>query len=336
MNLSLSTSSAPRAHRRPPTALFFALAASVALAACGGGDGDGDGDEATADSSAVGSAAVEPIDGITVIGEFGEEPTVEIDRPFEATEASTSVLVDGEGEELATGDLVSVDFFVTDGTTGDQEQSSHGAEPVELSLEEGTANPALLDALVGATVNDRLLVVLPPETPPEGQSVPPDSLFTAVFVIDVLAVLPPPLSQAEGEEVAPAEGLPTVETDEGGAVTGITVPTDVPAPTELSVTTLIEGEGEPVEADDTLTVQYTGVLYDDGTVFDSSWERGEPASFPLTGVIPGWQQGLEGVPVGSRVLLVVPAELGYGDAGQPPSIPGGATLVFVVDVLAAR
>ena len=321
MTSRLLPPSTPRAHRRLPTAISLALVGSVAVAACGQGD----------DAGAGGS-----VDGITVDGEYGTEPTVEVERPFDATEAESTVLVDGEGDEVAAGDEVSVDFYVTDGTTGEQEQSSYEAQPVSLLLEEGTANPALLDALVGSTVNDRILVVLPPEEPPEGATVAPTGSDTVIFVLDVLEILDPPLEQAEGEEVPAPEGLPTVETDDSGAVTGITVPPDATAPTELVSQTLIEGEGQPVEADDTLVVHYTGVLLDGGEVFDSSWERGEPASFPLSGVIQGWQQGLEGVPVGSRVLLVVPAELGYGAEGSPPTIPGGAALVFVVDVLAAR
>lgn len=320
MTPRLPTPSTARAHRRLPTAISFLLVGSVAVAACGN-------DEAGAEGS---------VDGITVEGEYGEEPTVEVERPFDATEPESVVLVDGEGEEIETGDEISVDFFVTDGTTGDQEQSSYETEPVTLLLEEGTANPALLDALVGASVDDRILVVLPPEEPPAGASAAPTGTDTVIFVIDVLDVLDPPLDQAEGEALTPPEGLPTVETDDSGAVTGITVPADTPAPTELVSEVLIEGEGPPVEADDTLVVHYTGVLYDGGEVFDSSWERAEPASFPLSGVIQGWQQGLEGVPVGSRVLLVVPPELGYGAEGSPPTIPADATLVFVVDILAAR
>lgn len=71
--------------------------------------------------------------------------------------------------------------------------------------------------------------------------------------------------------------------------------------------------------------------------FDSSWDRGQPFSFtPGAGeVIAGWDEGVKGQKVGSQVLLIVPADKGYGDAGSPPNIPGGATLVFVVDILSA-
>ena len=82
-----------------------------------------------------------------------------------------------------------------------------------------------------------------------------------------------------------------------------------------------------------MTIHYTGVLAADGTEFDSSWGRGASTSFPLGNLIQGWQEGLEGVTVGSRVVLQVPPELGYGAEGSPPTIPADADLVFVIDVL---
>ncbi len=84
-------------------------------------------------------------------------------------------------------------------------------------------------------------------------------------------------------------------------------------------------------ADQTVTANYTGWVWD-GDKFDSSWDRGEAASFPLTNVVQGWQLGLTGQKVGSKMLLVIPSELGYGEQGSGDSIPGGATLVFVVDI----
>jgi peptidylprolyl isomerase len=103
--------------------------------------------------------------------------------------------------------------------------------------------------------------------------------------------------------------------------------------TKLVVTPLVEGKGEPVKAGQTLTVNYVGVSYTDGKEFDSSWSGSGPVSFPI-GVgqlIKGWDQGLIGVKVGSRVQLDIPSDLAYGDAGQ---VPG--PLRFVVDVLSAK
>ncbi|MET8152771.1 FKBP-type peptidyl-prolyl cis-trans isomerase [Actinoplanes sp. NPDC049668] len=105
---------------------------------------------------------------------------------------------------------------------------------------------------------------------------------------------------------------------------------------ELKVTTLVEGKGPKVEAGQTLTVNYTGVTYADGKEFDSSWQNGQPVQFPV-GVgqlIKGWDQGLVGVPVGSRVQLDIPADLAYGEQAEGGRPSGD--LRFVVDILAAQ
>ncbi|OKL49931.1 FKBP-type peptidyl-prolyl cis-trans isomerase [Boudabousia marimammalium] len=105
-------------------------------------------------------------------------------------------------------------------------------------------------------------------------------------------------------------------------------------PTELVSEVLVKGDGPEVKETDTLTVNYAGQLWD-GKPFDSSFDRGQPATFSLSGVIAGWTKGLAGKHVGDRVLLVIPSDLGYGDQGNPPTIPGKATLVFVVDIIEA-
>jgi FKBP-type peptidyl-prolyl cis-trans isomerase FkpA len=85
-------------------------------------------------------------------------------------------------------------------------------------------------------------------------------------------------------------------------------------------------------ADDTVKVNYRGTLID-GTEFDSSYKRNEPASFPLKGVIPCWTNGVAQMKVGGKAKLVCPSDSAYGDQGHPPAIPGGATLVFEVELL---
>ncbi|MFI6261729.1 FKBP-type peptidyl-prolyl cis-trans isomerase [Micromonospora sp. NPDC051006] len=106
--------------------------------------------------------------------------------------------------------------------------------------------------------------------------------------------------------------------------------------TKLTVTPLIKGTGPAVKAGQTITTNYVGVFYKDAKEFDSSWNTGQPASFPIGvgQVIKGWDQGLVGVTVGSRVQLDIPAELAYGNdaSGGRPAGP----LRFVVDVLAAQ
>ena len=104
--------------------------------------------------------------------------------------------------------------------------------------------------------------------------------------------------------------------------------------TELEVTDVIVGEGDAVQGGATVTAHYVGYGAATGQMFDSSWVRGEPATFPLPNVILGWQEGLVGMQVGGRRLLVIPAELGYGNNPPPGSgIEPGETLIFVVDLV---
>lgn len=114
-------------------------------------------------------------------------------------------------------------------------------------------------------------------------------------------------------------------------------------PAALQIKDLVVGSGKAATPTSTVTVQYTGVLYANGTKFDSSWDRGQPTSFPLTGVVPGFTQGIGGtstVPamkVGGRRIMILPASLGYGASGTPDgSIPPNAPIVFVVDLLAVQ
>jgi len=100
----------------------------------------------------------------------------------------------------------------------------------------------------------------------------------------------------------------------------------------LAFKVIQEGTGAYPKAEDTVRVHYHGTLID-GTVFDSSVERGQPVNFPLNRVIRGWTEGLQKVKAGGKVKLVIPPDLAYGDAGAPPKIPGGATLVFEVELL---
>ncbi len=146
------------------------------------------------------------------------------------------------------------------------------------------------------------------------------------------------------------QAMPTDTPPQGGAAVGgvsaimqptgvpsITIATNEPAATELGIADIAEGSGTEVQPGMTVTANYCGVGLGTQAVFDSSWARGEPASFPLDGVIAGWQEGLLGMKVGGQRLLVIPSSLGYGDAGTPDgSIPPGETLIFVVDLVDAQ
>lgn len=101
----------------------------------------------------------------------------------------------------------------------------------------------------------------------------------------------------------------------------------------LHTVDLYRGAGEPVLDGSTVTVNYVGVGGESKAVFDSSFERGEPATFPLSRVIEGWSEGLIGMQPGGRRVLIIPGDMAYGSMGNPPSIGPDETLVFVVDLL---
>lgn len=105
------------------------------------------------------------------------------------------------------------------------------------------------------------------------------------------------------------------------------------APTELIIKDLVVGNGAEAAATSTVTVNYTGRSWSDGSTFDSSWLRGEPITFPLSNLILGWQQGIPGMKVGGTRLLIIPPSLGYGAQGAG-SIKPNETLVFVIELKA--
>ncbi|HYM45953.1 MAG TPA: FKBP-type peptidyl-prolyl cis-trans isomerase [Solirubrobacteraceae bacterium] len=112
-------------------------------------------------------------------------------------------------------------------------------------------------------------------------------------------------------------------------------PPSGPAPSKLVTKEIIKGTGSEAKTGATVSVNYVGALYNGGKVFDASWKRNEPFQFTLGKgqVIAGWEQGVIGMKVGGRRELIIPAALGYGAKGSPPSIPPNAPLVFVIDLL---
>lgn len=139
----------------------------------------------------------------------------------------------------------------------------------------------------------------------------------------------------------PGEAVEAVEAPDPDAINGgkpvVEVPTGA-APTELVVEDFIVGDGNEAAAGDLLVMHYVGVLFDDGSQFDASWDRDQTFSFVLGegAVIQGWDEGIVGMAEGSRRQLTIPAAQAYGDNSPSPDIPPGSTLVFVVDLLGAH
>jgi peptidylprolyl isomerase len=150
-------------------------------------------------------------------------------------------------------------------------------------------------------------------------------------------------SKAPGVQLAPSAGATSTTVSipkpppQLSTKPVVTVPKR-PAPNHLVVKDLIKGTGQPLASPTSgVTVNYVGVLYKTGKEFDSSWQRGQPATFPsLSGLIKGWAQGMTGMRVGGRRELIIPASLGYGPKGSPPTIPPNSPLVFVVDLISVH
>jgi FKBP-type peptidyl-prolyl cis-trans isomerase len=147
--------------------------------------------------------------------------------------------------------------------------------------------------------------------------------------MDIQSLVP---TKAWGEDQAPVDGAPQVTLADDGAPTVAIPSTD--APTDLQVSVLKKGDGDVVPEAATVTVQYQGVQWDTGEVFDQSW-GGVPATFSLDAVVPGFSSAIAGQTVGSQVLAVIPPALAYGEATEEnTSELAGKTLVFVIDILA--
>ena len=153
--------------------------------------------------------------------------------------------------------------------------------------------------------------------------------------------LPATLASTKSSIPERTPGAPLPEATSIGAVsTDLSKKPAVPKPTgnppkELQGKDVVVGKGQEVKVGDKVAVQYVGVLFKDGKQFDASWDRGKkPFEFTVGQgqVIQGWDQGLPGMKVGGRRVLVIPSDLAYGEQGSPPKIPANSTLVFVVDV----
>ena len=105
---------------------------------------------------------------------------------------------------------------------------------------------------------------------------------------------------------------------------------------ELKIIDLKKGDGKEASKDSTVTAHYTGALAKDGSIFESSKDTGQPATFPLSQVIKGWQQGVPGMKEGGIRRLIIPAELAYGEQGSPPKIGPNEPLVFDIELISVK
>jgi peptidylprolyl isomerase len=278
-------------------------------------------------------------------GLAGSEPAPVIPNAHPQNRVAMKDLLDGIGTYFSSGEKVTVQYVGYDYANGKKFASSWDqGRPVTFTLGAGEVIPAWEEVLNGMEIADRRVVVVPPKLargayPP---GIPKGK--TVVFLLELL-----PRSSAKKAE-KPPQPKPTKQTSKakpeneaskqaGGAkkTKPKVVPPKGPPPKQLVVEDLEAGTGPEAEQGDELTVQYVGVGYESGKVFDSSWDRNEPFAFTLGEgkLIKGWEEGLEGMKVGGRRELITPPGYAYGPEGAGNIAPN-ATLVFVIDLLKVK
>ncbi len=320
----------PRVQRA--TGVLAALLLSASAGGCGAADG------ATAPPETVAT-----LESVRVTGALGEEPTVSFEKPLTIEESGWRTLVEGDGPGVRPDRPMLLQITLVNARTGDLAVTTSSEGESARTVRPGGDDlfPVLDAALVDAAQGDRILVGAAPEDAyadagaPQYDIGPGDSVL---MIADVMAVAPDEvLDGPEGVGQELPSGLPQV-IEHAGVVQGVRFERDLPTPRRLRTTVLIEGSGDPVRADSLVTLDAVGQLWNSPDVVSSTYLE-DPVTVAIGAgngngnVIAAWERALVGVPAGSRVMLVTPPHLAYQHTGSPPSIPGDATLVYVIDVL---
>jgi peptidylprolyl isomerase len=315
---------------RPAAAAVLVLSAALALTACGSSSSSS-GSSASASASA---SYVTGTAGVTVTGELGSKPQVTMGADTKGTTALTiSDLVVGTGATVKAGDTVSAQYVGIGANTGKEFDSSWSrGTPAEFSLTQ--VIQGWQDGIPGMKVGGRRLLVIPAalayaDSPPSGTTIEKNEVL--VFVVDLV----PTVAPTAGPHVTGTAGV-TV-TGSAGKKPTITVSKQTAATTQLTLSDITPGTGAEAKTDSTVTVQYVGVGAITGKQFDSSWDNGSAATFPLAQVITGFRDGITGMKASGRRLIVIPAAQAYG--ATPPtgsSIKANEPLVFVVDLVSVK
>ena len=304
-------------------ALAGCSAIVAALAACGG--------EPAPEGSGAG------LESVAVAGKVGEAPKVSWDGTLDVADSESETLVEGEGAPLEDGDLALVHLWIGNGFTTEVATSTYDSDKPQLVTVGPDLVPAVRQALEGSTPGSRIVVAAPPEDAFGDTGNPQLGIGNADDVLFVVDVLSGVLEEPQGTRRPPPEGMPTL-VEEDGILTGWDFREARRPDGRLRSFRLVTGDGPRVAEGGTIAAKYLGQVFGGRKPFDENYSSVEPSTFTIGvgEVIAGWDRTLVGTPVGSRVAIVVPPELGYGEEGQPEGgIEGNATLYFVVDVLAA-
>jgi len=301
--------------RRTAALLLSPLLAVGLLAGCGGSD-------STADKGLP-----------TVSGDYGDKPKVTAEKEEKpGKKLKSDVLVEGKGPKVAKGDLLVADYLGSVYATNKVFDNSYDrGQPAGFEIGTGKVIKGWDETLVGVNAGSRVLMVVPPAKGygPEGnEQAGIKGTDTLVFVVDVIASYGKDATKADETSTAVtglSPKLPKVEGAPGVAPT-VTVAKGTTPPKAASTTVIAKGSGKPLEKGKLAIVQYTAVNYA-GEPLDSTWETGVPRGFGIgiEGQATPFDE-LAGVPVGSRVLLLLPAQQG-GD-------PKKDSVAVAIDILA--
>jgi FKBP-type peptidyl-prolyl cis-trans isomerase len=324
--------------RRLLTIFVIPLLACLVVAACGSSKPSASASSRT--SAAAANSNPNANATVTEAGAFGTTPVVTIPKVEAGSKLATKTVIQGTGTTVTKSDAMAANFvlYFWDGKTSTLKATTFTQNPTVIG---GTMLPGLETALIGQKVGSRVLAVIPPA---DGYGTAGNSQLgitgttTLVFVIDVLKSYSDTASASGTQESDGGGSLPTVTAHPGSAPT-IAIPSNHP-PSALVTKTLIKGTGPKIAKGQYVIAQYTGYIWRTKKVFDSSWTSGSPFGFVIGAspeqVITGWDSGLAGQTVGSRVMLVIPPKDAYGSTGASQAgITGTDTLVFVVDIIDA-
>jgi FKBP-type peptidyl-prolyl cis-trans isomerase len=326
--------------RRVAALAITSLLAVGVIAGCGSSSSSSAAAGSKASASSSASSAADTYTSVTAAGAFGKAPTVSIPAAAGSGALYTKTVIQGTGPAFTSSQSLLGNFvlYVWSGKTHKLLGSTYSDGVPTLFT--GSLLPGLETALEGQKVGSRVLAVIPPKDAfgAAGNSqIGVGANDTVVFVVDMVKTFANNAGVPGTQTSNGGGALPTVTAGAAGKGPTITIPSTA-APKTLQVKTLIKGTGAVVKKGQYLVVQYTGVNYRTKKVFDSSWSRSAPFATVIGEgqVIPGWDTGLVGQTVGSRVLLVIPAVDGYGKTGSSAAgITGTDTLVFAVDIISA-
>jgi FKBP-type peptidyl-prolyl cis-trans isomerase len=312
---------------RKSIALILSAGLLATLSACAS-SGSGLADGNCAPLAQPGSAS----ETITATGDPGEA-TLDFATPLVAKKTERSVLTAGSGPAAQIGDVIWGKAVLASGT----DTASAQQTPFMITLDEKVTPPGFTDALACAREGDRIAAVIPASEATADATQAPAGDSADAYVFDITSVYP---GAATGVSEPAEAGFPSVVTAPNGRP-GVTIPSGA-IPTDLRSTTLKKGSGDKVSEGDVLVVQSLGIVWNDKSVFSSTWADGMATQILATdisadqnGVVPGLVKALVGQTIGSQVLVVVPPADGFGDTGSS-GVPPASTLVYVVDILGAN